>query len=142
MTRIDVGTFDDIIGGGGPDTKSASWVVFTLCERGCFNRKALARAVVAWRALKLKSTACVTINVAGYDDDPRELWEIEEVRDFVQRFCRKTRAHEHEAVEPMSKGVLIACGADPELEVAVTPITYKEAIKGIADFAKDRKEKR
>jgi hypothetical protein len=41
--------------------------------------KELARAVMAWRRLKLDRAAFVTFQILGYDDDPREIWEIEEV---------------------------------------------------------------
>jgi hypothetical protein len=34
---------------------------------------------MAWRRLKLDRAAFVTFQILGYDDDPREIWEIEEV---------------------------------------------------------------
>ena len=98
-------------------------MVFTICERGRLDRKTLATAVIAWRNLQIQKNTAVMIHVGGYDEDPRELWQIPEVCTFVQKFCAKTKAHEHPALEPMSKGVLLACGADPYQLVSVNMIT-------------------
>ena len=137
MVPIDWRLHDQLVSGEKFDLKQTV-VVFTVCERGRTNRKALATAVVAWRNLKIENNTAIMLHFAGYDDDPRELWQIPDVCDFVQRFCAKTKAHEHSALEPMSKGLLLACGADPNTIVSVNMISQDKAVQESIDFFKDK----
>jgi hypothetical protein len=55
----------------------------------------------------------VYITVAGYDDDPRELWEIPEVSDFLRKFTAKAKLAQanFSALDDISKALLLhACG--------------------------------
>lgn len=102
------------------------------------HRRALATAVLAWQNLKIEANTAISIIVDGYDNDPRELWEIAEVCAFIQKFCAKTRAHTHPALEPMSRNVLLLCGADPTKRVIRRPISREEATRQSLDFIDKR----
>jgi hypothetical protein len=128
--------FDDIISGSNPDL-NRTVLIFSVGAKDSLTRKALSSAVLAWRALKIKSDTAITMHFGGYDDDPRELWQIPEVRHFVQQFCAKTKAHEHPQVEPQSRNWLLACGADPTLRVTVEMITEQESLAKSAEFFKE-----
>jgi hypothetical protein len=113
-------------------------MMFTIGARSEFTRRAMATAVMSWRALVFRPSTAVVMHISGYDDDPRELWQIPEVCDFVRRFCEKTRAHEHPAIEPMSRSLLLACGADPDRHFNVTMITRDEALERTGEFFKSK----
>jgi hypothetical protein len=112
--------------------------VFSLCGKGDMDRAVMARAIMAWRRLRLKPSQIVIIHVAGYDDDPRELWQIDEVRAFVQKFCAKTGAHSHPAIDPMSRSLLLACGADPSRTVSVNMISEDAALAEFTEWIKNK----
>lgn len=128
-------TFDEILGSGSPDLKR-TMIVFSVASKGDMNRRAMAAAVLAWRALKIEPSTAITMHFGGYDDDPRELWQIPEVCSFVQRFCAKTDAHKHPQVEPQSRAWLLACGADPTQRVIVLPITVDQSVERSTEFFK------
>lgn len=128
-------TFDDVISGRQTDLER-SMLVFSVGSKNELDRKALAAAVLAWRALKIKSTTAITMHFGGYDDDPRELWQIPEVCAFIQKFCAKTSAHTHPQVEPQSRDWLLACGADPSQSVTVHMISPQESLDRSAAFFK------
>jgi hypothetical protein len=130
---IDFRTHDKIVEGDTQNLERTT-LVFSIGERGRLNRRALAAAVLAWRALRFKTSTAVLMHFGGYDDDPRELWEIPEVRDFIRRFCAKTKAHEHPAVDPTSRNLLLACGADPTHQVRVVEISTAEALQRTEAF--------
>lgn len=46
-------------------------------------------AAMAWRGLRLLDVRNIYINVHGYDDDPRQLWDIPEVASYVRKWARK-----------------------------------------------------
>jgi hypothetical protein len=129
--------FEDVVSGKPHDLKK-TMMVFSVCSRTEMNAHALAMAIMAWRALKIMPSTAVTMHVGGYDDDPRELWEIPEVVDFVGEFCRRTGAHNHPAVEPISRNWLMACGADPNTKVTVDMISHEEALDQSFEFYKSR----
>lgn len=133
--KIEGATHEEIATGKPLDIEGAV-VCFSLCERGAMNRNALACAVAAWR--HLSKTRAIIMHVGGYDDDKRELWQIPEVRKFVERFCAKTKAHEHPALDPTSKALLLACGADPTLNVTVNVVPVEQSLDEIATFLKGR----
>jgi hypothetical protein len=135
--KIDFALHDQLVSGEKFDLTETVFV-FTICERGRLTRKALATAVLAWRTLKIKTSTAIMIHVIGYDDDPRELWQIPEVCEFVQKFCAKTKAHQHKALEPMSRAVLLACGADPVFKVSVNMISAEQALQESMKFFKAR----
>lgn len=59
------------------------------------------------------------ISIGGFDDDPRELWDIPEVADYVRRFAMASGLHDwrtrtFDALDEQCKGLLVMCGAvDP-----------------------------
>jgi hypothetical protein len=132
---IFVQTFENILSGDKPDLVR-TMVAFTIGSKTEMHRKALAAAVLAWRAIKIEPTTAIIMHFGGYDDDPRELWQIPEVCRFVQKFCAKTKAHEHPQVEPQSRDWLLACGADPSRPVKVQSISQRESLARSAEFFK------
>jgi hypothetical protein len=80
---IEVCTYDQI-----PviDNRTAITLVIGVKDRwGDFYCR---QAAAAWKHAYSRRPASCTVQVSGYDDDPRELWEIPEVRDYVQRWAR------------------------------------------------------
>lgn len=136
MKQFEYATHEDIVAGNKPNL-SRTMLAFSLGGPP-FNRMALATAVMSWRALKIEPTTAIVIHVGGYDDDPRELWQIPEVMNFVRKFCEKTRAHEHPAMDPQSRAVLLACGADPTKHVHVDMISKEESLRRSGEFFKER----
>ena len=68
--------------------------------------------------------------IAGYDDDPRELWTIPEVRDYVVRWARfagfdSLAAAQGSPLNDDSVGVLAACGAFPEVDPGSVEVVGK-----------------
>lgn len=58
----------------------------------------------------------ITLFIDGYDNDPRELWQIEEVVQYIRRFARASGLHDWKGelflvLDSVSKGLLIACDA-------------------------------
>src|SRR4051812_3396937 len=128
-------TFDDILGGDKPDL-DRTMLAFSIGSRGELGRRALASAVLAWHAIKIEPTTAIVMHFGGYDDDARELWQIPEVCTFVQKFCAKTKAHQHPQVEPQSRNWLLACGADPTQSVTVNMITVQQSLEESSAFFK------
>jgi hypothetical protein len=50
-------------------------------------------------ATKRYPRAFFVISIAGYDDDPRELWEFEEVRRYIRWFARFTGLNDVESAD-------------------------------------------
>jgi hypothetical protein len=132
---LDIKTLESILDGDRPDLKRAV-LGFMVGTKANMNRKDMATAVLAWRALKIEPTTAITLVFGGYDDDPRELWEIPEVCTYVRKFCAKTNAHEHPQVEPQSRNWLLLCGADPKRSVSLWPISQQESLDRTAAFFK------
>jgi hypothetical protein len=64
-------------------------VQLTIGARGSLTRSFAEAAAKAWReTLKRHPKASFGISVAGYDDDPRELIDFPEVREYVCRWAR------------------------------------------------------
>jgi len=138
--EVEARTFETIISGDRGGDLTQSVLMFMLCDRENMGRKALATAVIAWRALDIRPSTSIGFLVGGYDDDPRELWHIPEVCAFVQKFCAKTQAHRHPAVEPTSRAVLYGCGADPSLKVTVNLISREESLAQSCAFFSARRD--
>ncbi|MEY9493702.1 hypothetical protein [Bradyrhizobium elkanii] len=137
MTKIDYATHESIISGNRHDLQR-TLLAFSLGAAPHLNRRALSAAVLSWRALKIRASTAIVIHVGGYDADPRELWEIPEVCDFVRRFCEKTDAHKHPAVEPQSRNLLLLCGADPDFQPRLAQISRQESLARSQTFFKQR----
>jgi hypothetical protein len=125
--EVHIGTMDSILSGDKPDLNRAVMCIL-IGEKDHMHKKALATAVLTWRALKIEPTTAITLGFGGYDDDARELWEIPEVCAYVRKFCAKTKAHEHKQLDPQSRNWLLACGADPTRNVSVTMISKQKAL--------------
>lgn len=111
-------TFGDLEHGyAGPDADEKVLASLVIGERGDLTRQAAKRAAQAYNNIvRLQPQAVIAIAVAGYDTDPREVFEIEEAR---IHFCRWARflgmRSVHQALasqlHPHSVGVLAKCGA-------------------------------
>lgn len=128
MTEIKYATHDSIVSGS-PQDLQRTVLFFSIGSRDDLSRKALAYAVMSWRALEVKPTTAITLHFGGYDDDPRELWQIPEAREFIRKFGVKTNAHKSPALEPISRALLLACGVDPTKHVFVDMITKEAALE-------------
>lgn len=137
MKKFDYATHDEIVSGQQFDL-DRTVMMFSIGEYPRLYAKALAAAVMSWRALKIKPSTAIIIHLGGYDEDPRELWDIPQAREFIRKFAEKTGAHKHPAIDPTSRALLLACGADPELNVHVDMITAEEAIARDLKFFKER----
>jgi hypothetical protein len=62
-------------------------LMFVIGEKGDLTQNnAIQAALGVLTACSAYTKANVTISIDGYDDDPRELWEIPEVEQFVLLF--------------------------------------------------------
>jgi hypothetical protein len=100
-----------------PDTGSddAGFIVFTMGMRDELTKREADRLARAWcETSKRFPNSQFYLQVAGYDNDPRELWEFPEVTHYVRRFARTAGLDSEEAVtkwlEPIGTGFLAACG--------------------------------
>ncbi|MGY2987651.1 hypothetical protein [Bradyrhizobium sp. USDA 4508] len=140
MAKFEYATHDGIVSGKLQDLERTV-VFFSIGSADDLSRKALATAVMSWRALKVQPSTAITVHFGGYDEDPRELWQIPEAREFIRKFAVKTNAHKHAALDPTSRAVLLACGADPSKRVYVNMVTEDEALKESTRFFKSRIER-
>ena len=100
-----------------PDTGSegTGFVVFTMGMRDELTKKEADRLAMAWRETSMRfPNSGFYLQIAGYDNDPRELWEFPEVARYVRRFARTAGLDSEEAVtkwlEPIGTGFFAACG--------------------------------
>jgi hypothetical protein len=96
--------------------------------RGALTRQAAKAAARAWKdMLQRAPKAYVMLHIAGYDDDPRAVWEFDEVRKFVQQFARFAGINDvmdySERLSELSMAFLAACGVPCSTEVRVPPKT-------------------
>jgi hypothetical protein len=70
--------------------------------------------------VRTSTTGPVHLGVDGYDDDPRELWEIPEVRDYIRRLILGLDLEVKSRLDPLSRilgsvccGMLRPIGKDP-----------------------------
>jgi hypothetical protein len=83
--------------------------------------KAAARHCAAmWReAAQRYPKAIFVLNIPGYDDDPRELWEFPEVRRYVRWWARFAGVNDLETADPFfGDGLLQRIGVDPQSPLA------------------------
>lgn len=104
--------------------------------RGALTRREARTAASAWRKMRAKMPrAEIYPSIAGYDADPREIWEIGEAREFYCRFARFVGIHRRADVERAGMhatvlGLLAKCGAiddvsPDEVEVTAWPSGIK-----------------
>lgn len=114
-----------------PEGDTAVW--FTIGERGKLTRYYAKTAGKIWKQLMSKfprggpPSAAIALHFLGYDEDPRELWEIEEVRKYVQRFAHfagiDDAADHDEWLSPLGVALLGACGVPCSADVRLPPNT-------------------
>jgi hypothetical protein len=102
-----------------PDTLEATnetvFVAFAIGTRDLLTTKEADRLAGAWRETsKRLPNSIFSLHIAGYDNDPRALWEFPEVTRYVRRFARTAGLDTEEAVmkwlHPNAPGFLAACG--------------------------------
>lgn len=101
-----------------------------LGTRGELTRQAAKAAAKAWKDLLQRAPkAYVMLSIAGYDDDPRALWEFDEVKKFVQQFARFAGIDEvtdyRERLSDDTVALLAACGVPCAVEVHLPPKTIQ-----------------
>jgi hypothetical protein len=106
-----------------PDTIS-----HCIGTRGELTRQAAKRAARLWKdMLQHAPNAEVYLSIAGYDDDPRALWEFDEVRNFVQQFARFAGIDDvmdySERLAADCVALLAACGVRCSADVRAPPKT-------------------
>jgi hypothetical protein len=99
-----------------PGFEAASNVV-VIGKRGYFSRHEAKRAAKAWReAVTRYPHASFYPNLAGYDDDPREIWEFEDASHYVRQWAHFAGMDDLETALryckqiPDALGFLAACG--------------------------------
>jgi hypothetical protein len=61
-------------------------------ERGKLTRQAAKHAAKLWKeCLRRQPQAHITLSISGYDDDPRALWEFDEVKRIRSAVCTVCR---------------------------------------------------
>jgi hypothetical protein len=142
MVKVEFQTHEKLLSGAAPDLDT-TFLIFQIGDKSDLGRKALAYAVMSWRRLQrdIQPSTMIMLTFGGYDSDPRELWQIPEVRQFTQKFCLKTQAYKHPALSPASRWILL-CGGDPNFPApAWVPISKKEEIERTLQFWNDRQRK-
>jgi hypothetical protein len=96
-------------------TDETVFVMFAIGTRDLLTKKEADRFAGAWReASQRLPNSIFSLHIAGYDDDPRALWEFPEVTRYVRRFARTAGLDTKEAVmkwlDPNAPGFLAACG--------------------------------
>jgi len=99
-------------------------------ERDRLTRGEAKAAAKLWKEqLRLQPGAHVILSVHGYDDDPRNLWEFEEVREFIQQFARFAGITDvmdyFDRLGPAGAAFLAACGVPCTVEVVLPPPTIE-----------------
>jgi hypothetical protein len=96
------------------------------------------RARVIARLIKAMAPhQAVTFEVAGYDTDERELWDIPEVRRYVINFAEALMRHgvSLDRLLPQSRDLIMACCAVEAGDEVVATGTVEETIEvGIAEM--------
>jgi hypothetical protein len=91
-------------------------VMFTIGDREDLTPGMCEKAAVAWRTITAENPkASFELNIVGYDDDPRELWEFLDVCAYVQRWAKLVGLDDiEEADRWVGSGIglalLAACG--------------------------------
>jgi len=123
-TFDEVEAYDETLPADGERTM----IAFTVGERGALTSKHARIAAKSYRKTAAKyPQAYIYLQLAGYDTDWREIWEIEETRDFYRRFARFAGlTHSADAqrspLEPISIGVLAKCGAFKDVDPDHVPV--------------------
>jgi hypothetical protein len=75
-------------------------VTLTIGTRGDLTKTRARAAAAAWRELTARYPESVfVINFHGYNNDPREIWEIVDAARYVRRFARAAGLDDFEAAD-------------------------------------------
>ena len=99
-------------------TGERAFISVVIGRRGYFSRHEARRAAHVWRrACARYPNAVFYPNVAGYDDDPRNIWEFDDACRYVLQWARFAWMDDVETVKRYCKdlppgliGLLSACG--------------------------------
>ena len=69
--------------------ENPDFTVLVIAGKNDLSRAALADAVAKTKFLnnRLPRSTALMLSIAGFDEDPRELWDIAETRDFLLAFA-------------------------------------------------------
>jgi hypothetical protein len=106
-------------------------VSFLVGSRGDLTRQAAKRAARSWcRHVARYPKACYVLSLAGYDEDPRNLWEIDEAARYIRRWAHlaglTSLAEADRYLQEHFVALLAACGAfgeDAKRQVILPPKT-------------------
>jgi hypothetical protein len=103
-------------------------IAHCIGTRGELTRQAAKAAARQWKGLLRRAPkAQVYLSIAGYDDDPRALWEFDEVRNFVQQFARFAGINDvmdySDRLAADCVALLAACGVPCTADVRLPPKT-------------------
>jgi hypothetical protein len=109
-------------------------VSFCIGTRGDLNRQEAKRAAKSWlEHIKRHPKARFVIHLAGYDDDPRDIWEIDEAARYVRRWARLAGLDDIDVagarLDDRALAWLGACGAfgdEIKRQVILPPKTPKQ----------------
>lgn len=88
VVEITTASHCDILNGAIIDPRAV--LAVTLTGADALNRVTLRRACVAFRRIKeQRGDGVVILHIDGYDDDPRDLWEIPELCAWLAAWCCK-----------------------------------------------------
>jgi hypothetical protein len=110
---------------------SSTFIHLTIGCRGQLTRQNAKEAADAWKQLQQRCPeAPKYISLLGYDDDPREIWEIPKVTRYVRMWAHYAGITEAgEVLDQLGEigvGFLAACGVPFEgVEVPLPPKTAK-----------------
>ena len=111
-------------------TDEPDFITHGIGKRGDLTRQAAKAAAREWKeCLRIAPKAHVILHIDGYDDDPRNLWEFDEVRKFVQQFARFAGINDvvdySERLAEDSLALLAACGVPCTADVHLPPKTVE-----------------
>lgn len=73
--------------------------------------------------------AMIILTIGGYDEDPRELWQIPETREYIRNFCKLSGLHDwrgelFQALDETTKALIITCKGVDEPHPFVVAFEY------------------
>jgi len=73
----------------------------------------------------------VELTIQGFDDDPREIWDIPEARDYFIEFCERLEARgvQSSRILPQSLDVLRGCQATQDGKTVAVRGTQEDTIR-------------
>jgi hypothetical protein len=138
VAQVDGEDIDASIDFVSPDG-DGTFAVITVGVKGALNRDMLRVYTRTWlKATARWPKAFFMLNIAGYDDDPRPLWEIPEPKDYLCRFARRVGLHslddaQDKGLNSYDIALLAKCGAFGEEIAASIPVTAERVPPDMSD---------